>query len=544
VPLNADGNFDLTLFAGEQLPPGYTRWNKPFTEQRLWNLGLVLAAHALDLDLNRTEVDLARQRIVIPGSNGPGRVIPVDREGWMYIDWALRSADPRLTSESLESLLARDQLRSQGLTEGGTEKWKGKLVIIGSEATGNELTDRGATPLENDIPLMTKHWNVANSVIQDRFVARAGFGVETGLIILVGTLSAILTMRLRILVAFATVLLTVMAYTVVAAWSYVSYRYWLPMIIPICGAGFVQYAVLATYRVIFEQDQKRKVKALFSRLVSPNIVNELLQVKQLSLTGARSEITVLFADVRGFTELTDRTYERALGEVARRKLGPEESQRLLDEAARLTLETVNLYLSMLADIVKRHDGTLDKYIGDCVMAFWGAPSPQPQHALACVRAAIEAQRSIHQLNETRQAENERRKARIPTGSAATDEELPLLQMGSGINTGLASVGLMGSDEHIYNYTVFGREVNLASRLESLSGRGRIIVGETTFKHLQRDDPELAARCKALQPEKVKGFRDLVQVYEVPWHQPAANLKAGEPGASATPERGQFTPASQ
>ncbi len=93
--------------------------------------------------------------------------------------------------------------------------------------------------------------------------------------------------------------------------------------------------------------------------------------------------------------------------------------------------------------------------------------------------------------------------------------LPVLMVGSGINTGLATAGLMGSDVRL-NYTVFGREVNLASRLESVSGRSRIIIGEATYAAVLRDDPKLAAACVALPPEKVKGFRSAVKIYEVPW----------------------------
>ena len=91
-----------------------------------------------------------------------------------------------------------------------------------------------------------------------------------------------------------------------------------------------------------------------------------------------------------------------------------------------------------------------------------------------------------------------------------------LQLGTGINTGLVTVGLMGSDAHILNYTVFGREVNLASRLESVSGSGRIIISYATYCHLLRDDPVLASACVEMFPVTVKGIRDAVRIYEVPW----------------------------
>ncbi len=114
--------------------------------------------------------------------------------------------------------------------------------------------------------------------------------------------------------------------------------------------------------------------------------------------------------------------------------------------------------------------------------------------------------------------------------------LPLLQLGSGINTGVATAGMMGSEVKEVvrqaNYTVFGREVNLASRLEGLSGRGRIFISRTTYEHLLRDDPALAATCVAQPPAKVKGINAPVQVYEVPWR---AADDAASPGELAAPK---------
>jgi class 3 adenylate cyclase len=169
------------------------------------------------------------------------------------------------------------------------------------------------------------------------------------------------------------------------------------------------------------------------------------------------------------------------------------------------------------------DGTLDKFIGDCVMAFWGAPTPNSKHALACVRTAIEVQQAVYQLNRQRSAENRKRElenlARV-TGMLPKPM-LPILLLGSGINTGMATVGLMGSAAEMQNYTVFGREVNLASRLESVSGRGRILIGQATYEQLLRDDPALAATCVELPPRDLKGFRAAVKAYEVPWRPPGA-----------------------
>ena len=202
------------------------------------------------------------------------------------------------------------------------------------------------------------------------------------------------------------------------------------------------------------------------------------------------------------------------------------------------MNTVNLYLACVADHVKQHAGTLDKYIGDCVMAFWGAPTANPKHALACVQAAIDAQRAIHRLNQQRLEENRQLEVKNHARVAAGLPPLPLhatLKLGTGINSGLVTVGLMGSDAHILNYTVFGREVNLASRLEGISGHGRIVISEATYKDLLRDDPALAATCIELEPVKLKGFKEAVKTYAVPWLPPAPAPAATAANAVATPE---------
>ena len=177
---------------------------------------------------------------------------------------------------------------------------------------------------------------------------------------------------------------------------------------------------------------------------------------------------MFFADVRGFTEFTDQSQAKVLEFIREHNLSGAEAEAAINEEARETLATVNLYLGAVADAIKRHNGTLDKYIGDCVMAFWNAPMPNAKHAAACVRAAIDAQRAIYELNLKRAGENQKRELEnmMRRGGAARNPSCRFCMLGTGINTGMVTVGLMGSDEHLLNYTVFGREVNLASRLEA------------------------------------------------------------------------------
>jgi class 3 adenylate cyclase len=519
IPVDAENNFSLADFIGDKLSPEIAPKAKSFTDERIWHMGIVLAAQELKLDLQNAEIDLPHGKIILRGANGVERVIPVDANGYFYIDWRLTPNDPKLLRAPIESLLWEDKQRLLGETNGLSDTFRGKLVVVGSTAQGNDLTDRGATPLEKDTFLVSKHWNVANSVITGQFIRRASLPVEIALIILLGALTAFLTWRLRAFWGTGGTLLLMLAYIAVAFFAFIEFRYWLPLVFPIVGAMLVEHVSLVTYRVVFEEREQRRVKSVFSKIVSPDVVNELLRAEKLSLGGARCEVTVFFADVRGFTTFTDETQERVSEFVREQQLDLAAAEKCFDESARETLETVNLYLATVADAVKNHGGTLDKYIGDCVMAFWNAPVANEKHALCCVRAAIEAQRAIHELNQKRLAQNASREiensARLSAG-LPPKPPLTALQLGTGINTGLVTVGLMGSDAHILNYTIFGREVNLASRLEGVSGSGRIIISDTTYNHLLRHDPALASTCVEMFPVTVKGIKAAVRIYEVPW----------------------------
>ena len=525
IPLDDHGDFEMSAFFGNKLPAGIPAKAKPFVDERVWHMGIVLAAAELGLDLNQAEIDLPHGRIVLRGPNGIQRTIPVDENGYFYVNWSMTLDNPHLTQEPMLNVLRQDHLRLTGQTNDLANKFAGKVVIVGSTASGNDLRDEGTTPLEADTYLVSKHWNVANSIITGKFVRTSSLGVDLLVILILGLGAALLIRNLPVRSGTALVITLAVVYFGLATFLYIHSRYWLPLVMPLYGMFVLTFA-LTLWRVLFEQAEQRRVKSVFSRMVSNNIMHEVLQAKNLALGGARREVTVLFADVRGFTEFTDKSQDQAIAYISENSLSQEAAEAYFDEQARETLNTVNTYLALVADQVKKHDGTLDKYIGDCVMAFWGAPTVMEKQALCCVRAAIDAQRAVFELNKQRVQENEKRELdnMTRTASGATPRPmLPILLLGTGINTGMATAGLMGSQDDRFNYTVFGREVNMASRLESLSGRGRILIGETTHNHLRRDDPALAATCTALPDlQKLKGFGAAVKVYEVPWRLPGSS----------------------
>ncbi|MCX8157810.1 MAG: adenylate/guanylate cyclase domain-containing protein [Verrucomicrobiae bacterium] len=522
----------LAHIMSEADPDGITRRAVAFHEDtsparsgRYWMLGLMMAATELGMDLSQAEV--APGRITLRPAAGAPRALQVDDRRRFLVNWSMTWNDPRLTKVSLEEVLDMDAARQAGQPVTNAV-FKDKLVVVGSIGTGNNLSDIGATPLSKETFLVSKHWNLASQLITHRLLREAPLGVEIALIVVMSFAGFILTWVARPWLATAAVIATLAAYLALSYVVFVRGLYVLPVATPLLGALLSCHFAAMAYRVVFEQKEQRRIKGIFSKVVAPSIVNELLESEHLALGGAQRRVTVYFADVRGFTQYTDEVQRQAQEYVRQQGLSGQAATDYMDARAEELLATVNLYLSTVAGIIKEHGGTLDKYMGDCVMAFWGAPQPNPRHAASCVRAAIAAQSAIHRLNQERGRENERRLQENVRRAAAKLPPLPLLpllKLGSGINTGTVTVGLMGSEEHLFNYTVFGREVNLASRLEGISGHGKIIIGAGTYEDLKRDDPPLAALCIPLSPVQVKGFQEPVVIYEVRWKPEEAPSKA-------------------
>ena len=194
---------------------------------------IVLAARGLNLDLAKAEVDLAHGRIRLCGPGGVERVIPVDSEGYFYINWCLPPNHPALTEEALKGLLWQDHQRFAGETNELKNRWNGKLVVVSSAATGNDLTDRVATPLKPDTLPASQYWNVANSILTGRFISIVPPGVELAVIALLTLAAAILTWLFRPLLASGLIVLLAAAYAGLTLFLFVRYRIWLSLVIPL-----------------------------------------------------------------------------------------------------------------------------------------------------------------------------------------------------------------------------------------------------------------------------------------------------------------------
>ena len=254
----------------------------------------------------------------------------------------------------------------------------------------------------------------------------------------------------------------------------VGFNFWMflqvGLVLPLASAlvmAVTAFALNMSYGYFVESRSKRELANLFGTYVPPELVDEMVKdPDSYSMKASSKELTVMFCDMRGFTKMSE-------------KMEPTQLQELL-----------NGVFSRLTDIIRSNRGTIDKYMGDCVMAFWGAPVETPNHAHLAVKTAIEMAHAIIKINEEHRAMN-----------------LPEIGIGIGLNTGSMCVGDMGSDIR-RSYTVIGDAVNLGSRLEGLSKTYGvdIVVSETTRK----DANDYA--WQELDKVRVKGKAQAVSIF--------------------------------
>ncbi len=351
--------------------------------------------------------------------------------------------------------------------------FQGKLVLVGITATG--IGDMVLTPFsestQQQYPGVEVHANMIDNILYQHFIRRGLREKLTDIFFIIvfslgaGTLISVLS-PLR-----ATVLLLCSLGGAFAGVNYLfaHYRMWVAAFLPMTTL-FLTYAGIVSYRFFFEESEKRRALSAFSQYLHPAVMRDMLSNPDgIRLGGEEKELTALFADIVGFTTLSE-------------KVTPPQLVELLNE-----------YLNEMTGVIIKNWGTLDKYIGDAIMAFWGAPYQQDDQALRACRAALEMAQALQRLQE-----------------AWKSRSVPSIDIGVGINTGPMVVGNMGSDKR-KNYTIMGDSVNLASRLEGLTRkfRNRLIISESTFLQVQG---KVVAR--ELDLIRVKGKMQPVKVYDL------------------------------
>jgi adenylate cyclase len=443
----------VTMLADQD---GTTRWEATVFQDRgryYPSLAIQAVRLASGVEPNRFTLDFGRALIV--GS----RSAPLDPRDRLLINYAGPGGTFRHLSavDLLSGKIPPDAVRD-------------RIVFIGATAAGTY--DLRVTPTSPIMPGVEKHANVAANILSGNFLRRPDWVelVEVAGILCFPFALAWLLPRLRPVVSLGAVL---SIWGVFFAAVHLAFRggLWLPVVYPTLALGLT-FVGITVYRLLTEERQRLWTKRAFQRFVSPEVVEQLMDnPAALQFGGEVRDLTVLFTDIRDFTGYTERH-------------APQEVVQMLHE-----------YLTRMVDQVLAHQGTLDKFIGDAVMAIFGAPLPLPDHAERACRAALGMIRELEVLQARWAAEG-----REP------------FRMGIGINTGEMVVGNLGS-EQLFDYTVVGDGVNLAARLESLNKEYKttvpIIISESTY---------LAAKdvldVRRLGEVTVKGKSRPVLIYEL------------------------------
>lgn len=345
-------------------------------------------------------------------------------------------------------------------------KFRDKIVIVGGTAAA--IYDQKSVPFAQKMSGPEMHAQMLDSILSNRFLEQAPRGVAISTVLGAALVAAIITAAIGpwsgVLCGLALGSALVFGLTMAFGRGY-----WVPLVEPVMATSFATFGGVA-YQYFVEGREKRRVARLFSRYVSKDVYDQLLASPvDARLGGTRRHMTVLFSDIRGFTSVSERGQPEAI------------------------VGQLNVYFSTMVPIVFAHKGTVDKFVGDMIMALFSAPLDDPDHADHAVQAAMAMMEELARLNSEWAADGQ-----------------PTLDIGIGINTGEMVAGNLGS-ETIMSYTVIGDNVNLGARLESLNKdyRTRVIISDATRSALKgRYD------IRALGPVVVKGKSVPVEIFEV------------------------------
>ncbi len=386
-----------------------------------------------------------------------GRKIPLEVGGYSYINFCGGN-------EVFPFVSACDVL--SGKADAGL--LKGSVAVIGATADG--LSDIRAIPFVKAYPGVQINANILENIVANQFLNQAFPQLTYLLIILMALIMWFLVPRVSPWAAILWFAGLLAAYVAVACVLFAFNNLIVNMIYPL-SALILAYTFLTAYKFRTEVKHSRYMKQMFQSMVAPSVVEEILKLPSgIELGGEEKELTVMFSDIRGFT-----TYSE--------KHSPHEVVGLLNE-----------YLTQMTYLVFQTEGTLDKYIGDAIMAFWGAPAPQQDHAFRACSTALGMVDLLKGILHKKWELEGREKLRI----------------GIGLNTGRMVVGFVGS-EHMKNYTLIGDAVNLGSRLEGATKQYKvdIVIGEATYDSVKAD-----MLCRELDLIRVKGKQEPIRIFEL------------------------------
>lgn len=416
-----------------------------------------LTAYNLTIEEN-TVLDIEKKSVNVTDKNGNiFRKIPTNKNGYQRLFYYGDRFNYYSYIDILEKKISRDNL-------------KNKIILVGFTDTAKGLYDLRSTPLDPNIPGVEIHATAIQNLIDNKFMTRADlipniFFILFNNVILTFLLSLknITVKKSNVLVIILILLSMIINFILFVNGKW--YEFFYPLL-----TYFSSYLLLSIKNYFDEEVEKKYIRGVFSQYISPKLVEELIKKPEmLKLGGEKKELTCLFSDIEGFTSISE-------------KMKPEELVELLNE-----------YLSAMSSIIIDHNGTIDKYIGDAIMAIFGAPVNSQNSAKDACFSAINYQKKLRQIRNEKNIELH---ARI------------------GINTGEMIVGNMGcsiGEIKRFDYTVIGDEVNLASRLESINKYygTYIIISENTYEKVK--DIFLV---RIIDYVKVKGKSKPVMIFEL------------------------------
>lgn len=423
----------------------------------LWLAMLYYKVELDDVEINMGKNVILRGATIPETKTTPERkediIIPIDQQGSLLVNFYGREGTFQVKSFS-DVVAGRVSKRF----------FRDKLVLVGVYAKG--LQDIHQTPYGPmfGIEMIA---NTVTQILNREFIHFAKDYINIPLIIFFGLLISYVVGRRSILVSYASTFALAILYFFSVIFLFDQYKYVLNLSAPLITALITLFTMIV-YRILTEEKEKKVIQGMFSNYVSKRVVEELIKhPEKLELGGEDKEITVLFSDIRGFTTLSE-------------GLTPQELVSHLNE-----------YLSAMTEIIFKYEGTLDKYVGDEIMAFWNAPVEQQNHTdLACC-TALDMMEKLHELN------------------AAWPEEKKL-NIGIGLNTGIMTVGNMGSKNRM-DYTLMGDNVNLGARLEGTNKiyGTNVIISEFSYARIKEK-----FLCRELDNIRVKGKNKPVKIYEL------------------------------
>jgi len=396
-----------------------------------------------------------------PGNAPHDILIPIDERGIMLVNFI--GPWDRFSHYNLVDIY------QASTTDDAMEDWadelKGRIVLVSDVSTG--VTDLGPVPTDLNFPLSGFHANAIHTILTEQFLREASRWERLLVMLGLGVIVVLLSLRFATAYYPIHMVLLAAAYVAIVAASFLKAGLVLDLMGPL--VMIVVAAILVTaYRFLVGAREKEVLRRTFEAYFPPLIVKKIMANPTfLTMGGQKKELTVLFSDIKDFT-----THSAALT--------PAQVQQFLNE-----------YFEAMVEIVFQHEGTVDKYIGDGLMVFFGDPEPQPDHALRCVRTAIAMQQRTAELRE-----KWLKRGGFP------------LRIRIGINTGEVVVGNMGSARRLA-YTVLGSAVNLASRLESNAPVGGILISERTHELVKADVP-----TQPVGPLTIKGLATPITAHTV------------------------------